>query len=103
MIVAETHDPEHDPIRNVLRERGLPYNVRLEAGTEETLKHYVAQGHGLAVVTGLCLTDEDSRVMTALQIPDDLWKGTTYGVIHRADKYLTQTLNYLLSLFGISL
>jgi DNA-binding transcriptional LysR family regulator len=101
LIVAETDDPEHDPIRSVLQDRGLPYNVRLEAGTEETVKHYVAQGYGLAVVSGMCLTEEDSRVFTALQIPDDLWKGTTYGVIRRADKYLTQALSDLLSLLGI--
>ena len=39
LIVAEAEDPDHDPIRKVLQERGLPYNVSLEAGTFETLKH----------------------------------------------------------------
>lgn len=102
LIVAETDDPDHDPIRRVLQDRGLPYNVSLEAGTLETLKHYVAQGHGLAVVSGLCLTEAESPALTAIQIPEDLWAGTTYGVIRRADKYLTQTLKHFLSLLGIS-
>ena len=69
LIVAETGDPDDDPIRNVLRQRGLPYNVALEVGTFETLKHYVAQGHGLAAVSGMCLGDEDRRVLTAIQNP----------------------------------
>lgn len=103
LIVAETDDPEHDPIRNVLEDQGLPYNVAIEAGTLETLKHYVAQGLGLAIVSGMCLTEEDNRALTAIQIPDDLWEGTTCGVIRRADKYLTPTLSDFLCLLGISL
>jgi molybdate transport repressor ModE-like protein len=102
LIIAETEDPDHDPIRTVLQERELPYNVSLEAGTFETLKHYVAQGHGLAVISGLCLTEAESPALTAIQIPDDLWAGTTYGVIRRADKYLTQTLKHFLFLLEIS-
>jgi len=102
LIVAEADDPNHDPIRRVLQDRRLPYNVSLEAGTFETLKHYVAQGHGLAVISGLCLTEAESPALAAIQIPDDLWEGTTYGVIRRADKYVTPTLKHLLSLLGIS-
>ena len=102
LIVAETDDPDYEPIRKVLQDRGLPCNVNLEAGTFETLKHYVAQGHGLAVASGLCLSEEDNPFLTAIQIPEDLWKGTTYGVVRRADKYLTQPLKHLLSLLGIS-
>ena len=103
LIVADTDDPEHDPIRKVLEDQGLPYNVAIEAGTLETLKHYVAQGLGLAIISGMGVTEEDNRVLTAIQIPDDLWEGTTYGAIRRADKYFTQTLNHFLSLLGVSL
>ena len=102
LVVAETDDPNHDPIRRVLQKRGLPYQVSLEAGTFETLKHYVAQGHGLAVVSGLCLTEAESPALTAIQIPEELWTGTTYGVVLRGDKHLTQTLKHFLSLLGIS-
>ncbi len=102
LIVAETDDPEHDPIRKVLEDQGLPYNVRLEAGTVDTLKYYVSQGQGLAVVSGMCLTEEDSRSFAALQIPDELWEGTTYGVIHRADKHLSTPLAGLLALMGVN-
>ena len=102
LVVTETDDPDRDPIRGVLQERGLPYQVSLEAGTFETLKYYVAQGHGLAVVSGLCLTELEKSVLTAIQIPEELWTGTTYGVVRRADKHLTQTLKHFLSLLGIS-
>ncbi len=102
LIVAETDDPEHDPIRKVLEDQGLPYNVRLEVGTVDTLKYYVSQGQGLAVVSGMSLTEEDRRSFVVLQIPDELWEGTTYGVIHRADKHLSTPLAGLLALMGVN-
>ncbi len=101
LIVAETDDPEHGPIRKVLTNQGLPYNVAVEAGTFETLKHYVAEGFGLSVVSGLCLVPEDNKALIAIEVPKKLWKGTTYGVIRRADKHLTKPLKHLLSLLGV--
>ena len=85
----------------VLRDLGLPFNVRLEAGTVDTLKHYVSLGLGLGIVTGLCLTEDDRSSIVALQIPDELWQGTTFGVIHRADKHLSSPLAGLLALMGV--
>ena len=101
VMVADYAD--HHPVREVLLREGLPFNVGLEVGTVETLKYYVSEGHGLGVLTGLCVTEEDKRVLHAIRVPDDIWAGTTYGVIHRQDKHLTPPLRGLLKLLGVNL
>ncbi|MGI9293904.1 MAG: LysR family transcriptional regulator [Pseudomonadales bacterium] len=98
LIIAEQDEPDHKPIREVLEKQQLPYNVFIEAGTVDTVKHYVAEGHGIGVTPGLCLTDEDAGKFVSITIPDDLWSGTTYGVIIRSDKHRTEPLSHLLSL-----
>jgi DNA-binding transcriptional LysR family regulator len=98
LIVAEQEETELAPIREVLSKHDLPYNAQLEVGTVDTVKHYVTEGHGIGIVIGICLTDEDKRKFITLPIPDELWPGTTYGVIMRSDKHQTKPLNRLLSL-----
>ena len=98
LIIAEQDDPGHDPIRRVLQTRGLPYNVSIEAGTVDTVKHYVAQGHGIGVTIEICLTEEDRGKFESIAIPGDLWPGTTYGIIIRSEKYRSTPLSDLLSL-----
>jgi len=101
LIMADADGPDHSLVQAVVRDLGLPFNVRLEAGTVDTLKHYVSLGLGLGIVTGLCLTDDDRGSIVALQIPDEIWEGTTFGVIHRADKHLSSPLSALLALMGV--
>ena len=98
LIIAEQDEPDHEPIRQVLQEYKLPYNVLIEAGSVDTVKHYVAEGHGIGITIGLCLAEDDQRKFISIQIPDDLWPGTTYGVIIRSDKYQSEPLAHLLSL-----
>ena len=98
-LVMATDDTDHHPIREVLAGIGLPLNVGLEVGTVETLKFYVSQGHGLGVLSGLCVTKEDAQ-FHAIRVPGELWSGTTYGVIHRPGKYFTEALTRLISLIG---
>jgi DNA-binding transcriptional LysR family regulator len=98
LIIAEQDEPDHEPIRRILEQNNLPYNVLIEAGTVDTVKHYVAEGHGIGVTLDLCLTDDDRGKFVSITIPDDLWSGTTYGVIIRSDKYRTEPLAHLLSL-----
>ncbi len=97
-LVMVADDADRDPVREVLQRKGLPFNVGLEVGTVETLKYYVSEGHGLGVLPGLCVTEEDKRVLHAIRVPDDLWPGTTYGVINRPGKHLTPALSGLMSL-----
>lgn len=101
LILAEADSPEGSPVKEALSALGLPFNVRLEAGTVDTLKHYVSLGLGLGIVTGLCLTEEDNRSIVALPIPEQFWKGTTFGVVYRGDKHLSAPLAALLELMGV--
>ncbi len=100
LIIAEQDEPDHEPIRQVLQQHKLPYNVFIEAGTVDTVKHYVAEGYGIGITVGLCLTEDDQLKFVSIQIPDELWPGTTYGVIIRSDKYQTEPLAHLLSLIA---
>jgi len=83
-----------------MERRGLPFNVILEAGSIETVKHYASQGHGLAIVNSACLTPEDKKVFHLIEFPDEIDHHTDYGVILRQDKYFSSALNTLLTLLG---
>ena len=80
---------------------GLPFNVGLEVGTVETVKVYVARGHGIAAVSGICLTREDESIFHIIEIPDELEGEYIYGVILREDKHITPSLRSLLTLLEV--
>ena len=101
LIVPEIDDPEHQRVASTLRREGLPFNVGLEVGTAETVRHYVARGLGIAVVPGLCIGDQDRGPIEAIQIPPEFGGATTYGVVLRRDKHLTAPLRALLALLGV--
>ncbi len=101
LIVPESESGD-SRTADALRREGIPYNVGLEVGTIESVKHYVARGLGIGVVTGICLTEDDDEALVAIEIPEELSGGTTYGVILRKDKYLSSPLEGLLSILGIS-
>ena len=50
-VVAEIDDREQVRVRDTLERLGLPFNVSLEVGNLETVKYYVAHGHGLARIS----------------------------------------------------
>ena len=102
-LVMHADDADHHDVRRVLQREGLPFNVGMEVGTIEALKYYVSEGHGLGILSGLCVTEEDKRELHAIKIPADLWAGTTYGVLHRQDKHVTPPLGGLLKLLGVNL
>jgi hypothetical protein len=47
------------------------------------------------------LTEDDSTVIEAIEIPQEFKGETIYGVILRRDKYLTKLLQGLLQLIGV--
>jgi DNA-binding transcriptional LysR family regulator len=102
LVVPETDDPEQQRVARGLRQKGLPYHVGLEVGTIETVKHYVARGLGIAVVSGICLGDEDRRDLDLLQIPPEFDGATTYGVVLHRRKHLAAPLKGLLPLLGVA-
>lgn len=101
LVVPEIDDPEHQPIAKILQQRGLPYNVGLEVGSIETVKHYVLRGLGIAVVSGIGLTEQDHGALDTIEVPDDMYSGTTYGVAIRRDKHLSAPLKGLLVSLGV--
>lgn len=100
-VVAEIEAGERWRVKDVVERLGLPFNVSLEVGNFETVKYYVAHGHGLAVVPGMCLSREDEAIFHIIDIPDDLEGETTYGVLLREDKYISAGLRALLALLDV--
>lgn len=100
-IVAEIDNREQIRVRDTLERLGLPFNVSLEVGNFETVKYYVADGHGLAVVPGMCLSSEDEAIFHIIEVPEEFQGETTYGVLLRRDKYMSSALRTLLALFEV--
>jgi molybdate transport repressor ModE-like protein len=101
IITGEIEVPERNRLKTGLEKLGLPYNVGLEVGNIETVKHYVARGHGPAAVSGVCLTEEDDALFHIIEIPKMFQAETVYGVVLRKDKHLSQSLKNLLALFDL--
>ena len=99
LVVAEVQ-LEGYLLKDTFARLNLPLNVGIEVGTFDTLKHYVARGLGVAVVPGLCVSDEDHARLEAVPIPAELRVDTTYGVVMRKGKHLSRLLTDLLRLLG---
>jgi DNA-binding transcriptional LysR family regulator len=103
LIVPEADDPESQRVAQAMRREGLPVSVALEVGSVDTVKHYVARGLGLAVVSGIGLGDADRAMFEMVEIPPEFKGATTYGVVLRKDKHLGIPLRGLLPLLGVKL
>lgn len=71
----------------VFQKRQVPYSVAIEVGGWEVIKHYVAMGLGISIVTGICLTDAD-RAHLATHNMRRYFPQRSYGVVMRKGKYL---------------
>ncbi len=100
-VVAEIDNREQPRVRDTLERLGLPFNVALEVGNIETVKHYVARGHGIAAVSGMCLSREDEAIFHIIEVPEYFEGETTYGVILHRDKYISSALRCLLTLLEV--
>jgi DNA-binding transcriptional LysR family regulator len=99
--VTESFNQGDHRVRQRLERLGLPFNVSLEVGNTETVKQYVARGHGIAAVSGMCLTRDDESIFHIIEIPEELEGETTYGVILREDKHISPSLRGLLTLLEV--
>ncbi len=72
----------------VFQQRQIPYTVAIEVGGWEVIKHYVAMGLGISIVTGICLNDED-RAHLAIRNMRRYFPQRSYGVVMRKGKYLS--------------
>ena len=100
MVVAEVQI-EGYLLRETFTKLGLPLNIGIEVGTFDTLKRYVARGLGIAVIPGLCVTEEDRTRLEIVPIPPKLNADTTYGVVMRNGKHRSRALTDLLRLLGV--
>jgi len=101
LVVAERDDPDDHRLQETLERLGLPYNPGMEVGTQETLKYYVSRGLGVAVVSGICISDLDRAVFDVIEIPSELGGDTPYGVVTRRDKRLSGPIQQLFQLLGV--
>ena len=101
LVITAIENWEQHRVRQRLERLGLPFNVALEVGNIETVKYYVAHGHGLAVVPGMCLTREDEAIFHIIEVPKEFEGETTYGVLLHKDKYISSALRSLLTLLDV--
>ncbi|OGA19299.1 MAG: hypothetical protein A3H32_04180 [Betaproteobacteria bacterium RIFCSPLOWO2_02_FULL_63_19] len=100
LVVAEKDDPDDSKLEETLARHKLPFNVALEAGTEETLKYYVLRGLGVAVLSGMSLDDADRKLFEVIEIPQEYGGDNTYGTVMRRDKHVSRPLRGLLGLLN---
>ena len=95
LIILEVQ--REDPRLRLAFERlNVPFNVALELSTIDTLKHYVARGLGIAIISGFSVTPEDRGRLEILELPDELGGATTYGVVMRRGKHRDPLLKSLM-------
>jgi len=95
ILEVQREDPR---LRAAMDRLGIPFNVGLEVTAIDTLKHYVARGLGVAIISGFSVTPDDRRRLEVLRIPDELGGTTTYGVVMRRDKHRAPLLDGLLKM-----
>ena len=100
LVVAEVQLEGH-LLKETFAQHDLPLNIAIEVGTFNTLKHYVARGLGVAVVSGLCASEEDGARLEIVPNPAELGGDSTYGVVMRNNKHRSALLDDLLRLLGV--
>jgi DNA-binding transcriptional LysR family regulator len=99
ILEVQREDPR---LRQVFEQRNVEFNVGIEVSTIDTLKHYVARGLGVGVISGFAVMREDLERLEVLPIPSEYGGDTTYGVVLRRDKHRTALLKSLLEQLGNS-
>jgi DNA-binding transcriptional LysR family regulator len=99
LIIQEVQ--REDPrLREAFERYHVPFTVALEVSTIDTLKHYVARGMGIAVISGFSVTQEDRARLEVIEIPEEMGGTNRYGVVVRRDKHRTGLLKALIALLA---
>ena len=101
LIILEVQR-EDQRLRQAFESHNVPFTVALEVTTIDTLKHYVARGLGVAVISGFSVSPEDRARLEVIAIPEEFGGSTTYGVVLRRDKHRTKLLKDLTAILGAS-
>ncbi|HBE91292.1 MAG TPA: LysR family transcriptional regulator [Gammaproteobacteria bacterium] len=86
LILPPRHLATWRIVELVFSQRGLEFNVSLEAGGWEVIKKYVEIGMGISIVTGVCLTGEENLEFRTLE---QYFPNRSYGLVMRKGKFLT--------------
>ncbi len=97
ILEVQREDPR---LREAFERLQIPFSVALEVSTIDTLKHYVARGVGVAVISGFSVTEEDRARLEVVEIPQEFGGASTYGVVIRRDKHRTPLLKSLLTILS---
>jgi DNA-binding transcriptional LysR family regulator len=100
LIVAEVQ-LEGRVLKDTFARVRLPLNIGLEVGTVDTVKRCVARGLGVAVVSGLCVTEADRIQLDVVEVPREYGADSVYGVVMRHDKHRAALLRDLLGILGV--
>jgi DNA-binding transcriptional LysR family regulator len=99
LIIQEVQ--REDPrLREAFERYHVPFTVALEVSTIDTLKHYVARGMGIAVISGFSVTQEDRARLEVIAIPEEMGGTNKYGVVVRRDKHRSALLKSLLAILA---
>jgi DNA-binding transcriptional LysR family regulator len=101
LIILEVQR-EDRRLREAFERHNVPFAVAFEVSTNDTLKHYVARGMGIAVISGFSVTQEDRTRLEVIAIPEEMGGASTYGVVVRRDKHRTALLKSLLAILASS-
>jgi len=72
----------------IFQQRKVPFRVAIEVGGWEVIKHYVALGMGISIVTGICIAPEDASRL-AVRNMSAYFPQRSYGIVVRKGKYLS--------------
>lgn len=101
-VVPTTDENESQRLKDGLETLGLPYNVSLEVGDLDNVKHYSKVGRDLAVVNGVCLSQSDRNDFYIVEIPKEFNAEITYGIILLKGKFVSKPLRAFLDLLKVS-
>lgn len=91
-VVPRNDENENLRLKHGLEARGLPFNISLEVGDLDNVKHYAKTGPELAVVNGVCLARDDYADFHVIEIPKEYDSEVTYGVVVSKHKYFSKQL-----------
>ena len=97
ILEVQREDPR---LREAFERHSIPFTVAFEVSTIDTLKHYVARGMGIAVISGSSVTQEDRARLEVIAIPEEIGGTNRYGVVVRRDKHHTPVLKSLVAILA---
>lgn len=83
LVLPPPHLPSRQIIDLAFSQQNLEYEVVLEVGGWEVIKHYVRANLGIAIVTSICLQDGDHLASQSL---GHLLPQRSYGLVQRRGK-----------------